>query len=86
MLKLKDETPTARPAGAVQPAVPALLLDVRDVAALLNVSTRSVLRLADRGAMPRAVKLGKLRRWQKKEILAWIDGGCPKASRSQFRG
>lgn len=54
----------------------AVLLDVRDVAALLGCSGRTVLRHPDAGLMPLGLKIGSLRRWKKSEIQAWIDGGC----------
>jgi excisionase family DNA binding protein len=52
------------------------LIDVKAVAGLLDCSERHVWRLADRGAMPAAVRLGALVRWDRAAILAWIAGGC----------
>lgn len=60
-----------------QKAIPAELLDVRTVAALLGCSSRHVYRLADGGRMPRPIKLGSLVRWRRAELRAWIDAGCP---------
>jgi predicted DNA-binding transcriptional regulator AlpA len=54
----------------------ALLLDVNAVGALLACSPRTVFRLADCGLMPRGVKLGALRRWNRSEIEAFIAAGC----------
>jgi excisionase family DNA binding protein len=62
----------------------AALLTVDDVAALLNVSTRTVRRMADSGAMPRPVKLASLIRWRRDDIDAWVAAGCP--SCRQTRG
>jgi excisionase family DNA binding protein len=67
---------------AAPPDTPAGLIDVKAVAALLNCSERHVWRLADRCAMPAAVRLGALVRWDRAAILAWIAAGCPKQSRS----
>jgi predicted DNA-binding transcriptional regulator AlpA len=53
------------------------LLGVGDVAALLGVSTRSVHRLRDRGAIPPPIKLGAAVRWSRRVIEAWIAEGCP---------
>jgi predicted DNA-binding transcriptional regulator AlpA len=50
--------------------------DVKDVAAITKQSTRSVMRNADRGAMPLGYKIGALRRWDLDEIESWIAGGC----------
>jgi excisionase family DNA binding protein len=52
------------------------LLDAKEVGARLGCSWRTVLRLADRGAMPPGVKLGALRRWDADQLEAWISGGC----------
>ena len=50
--------------------------DVKDVAAITKQSPRSVMRNADRGAMPLGFKIGALRRWDLDEIEAWIASGC----------
>jgi len=55
----------------------AALLDVQAVAAMLNCSPRQVYRLADRGALPRPVRLGRLVRWCRAAIEIWIADGCP---------
>ena len=52
------------------------LLDVEQVAQMLNCSTRHVYRLADAGKMPRPVKLGALVRWRKDVIDRWVAHGC----------
>ena len=51
-------------------------IQVREVAARMGCSWRTVLRLADRGAMPRGVKIGGLRRWDADQLEAWIAAGC----------
>ena len=55
----------------------AALLNLREVAATLGCSPRHVERLADRGDMPRPVRLGALVRWSSMEIRDWIARGCP---------
>jgi excisionase family DNA binding protein len=62
------------------PAEPALI-DVQAVAKLLGCSSRHVARLEDSGQMPRAVKLGRLSRWNRKAIEEWISAGCPAVSK-----
>ncbi|MCK5270690.1 MAG: helix-turn-helix domain-containing protein [Sedimentisphaerales bacterium] len=57
------------------------LLDVNQVASLLNCSSRTVYRLSDAGCMPRPVKLGSLVRWERSAIESWIADGCPKCKR-----
>lgn len=58
-------------------AEPARLLDVAAVARLLGVSARHVWRLADGGRMPRPLRLGGARRWDRLTVEDWIRAGCP---------
>lgn len=53
------------------------LIDVEDVAELLQCSTRHVRRLSDAGKMPPPLKLGALVRYRRDEIQSWIADGCP---------
>lgn len=54
------------------------LIRVADVAALLDVSVRSVWRMDKSGKLPAPVTVGvAAKRWRKSEILAWIGSGCP---------
>lgn len=72
-----NNTKSAVGGQTVEPErAPAELLDVQDVAALLNVSPRTVYRLSDSGGMPRPYKLGALVRWSRSAIEDWIAGGC----------
>lgn len=64
----------------------AALLDVKQVAALLNCSQRHVFRLADAGAMPKPSKLGTLVRWNRTELDAWIADGCPASDVEDGKG
>ena len=57
---------------------PSPLLDVSEVARLLNCSPRHVYRLANSGRMPRGVRLGALVRWNPGVIEEWIDDSCPR--------
>jgi excisionase family DNA binding protein len=54
----------------------AALLDVEQVAELLNCSARHVYRLADAGRMPAPVRLGALVRWRRQDLETWIADGC----------
>ena len=56
----------------------AALISVQDVSNLLGVSTRSVHRLCDGGAIPRPVRLGGRVLWRSEELDLWITAGCPK--------
>jgi excisionase family DNA binding protein len=53
-----------------------VLVGLAQVAEMLGVSRRHVLRLRDAGDMPRPIKLGSRTLWRRSELLAWIDGGC----------
>ena len=65
--------PTVSPAGPSTGTY-----DVGDVSDLLKSSTRHVRRLADSGALPRPVHIGRLVRWRKAEVDAWLAAGCPR--------
>jgi predicted DNA-binding transcriptional regulator AlpA len=66
--QMTDTTPaTAEP----------VMIDVKAVAAMLGCSTRHVTRLEEAELMPPAIKLGRLSRWQRETILAWVAAGCP---------
>jgi len=51
------------------------LVDVHQVAQALGCSWRTIYRLADAGRIPRGLKLGSLRRWDRAEINAFIANG-----------
>lgn len=59
------------------PAPLPVLLDVRQVSALLGCSGRTIYRLADAGRMPAPVRLGTLVRWHRPVIENWLADGCP---------
>jgi excisionase family DNA binding protein len=48
------------------------LLSLNQVAEVLNCSRRHVQRLVCRRDFPRAIRLGRLRRWNKADLLAWV--------------
>jgi excisionase family DNA binding protein len=52
------------------------LLEVRQVAATLQCSTRHVYRLSSAGQMPAPCKLGTLVRWRRRAVEEWIENGC----------
>jgi prophage regulatory protein len=49
-----------------------LLIDIREVSALLGVSPRAVWGWSDEGKFPAPIELGRLRRWRRADIEAWL--------------
>ena len=54
-----------------------LLLDSKGVAKLLRMSPRTVESGAVSGQIPKPMKFGRLSRWSREELAAWIRAGCP---------
>ncbi|OWK41019.1 helix-turn-helix transcriptional regulator [Fimbriiglobus ruber] len=72
-------THESQPARGVTP--PSLLIDIRDLSALLRRSVASLERDQAAGRLPPAVRLGGSRLWRRAEIEAWVAAGCPAAAR-----
>lgn len=68
------------------------MYDVDDIATLLKSSTRHVRRLADSGAMPRPLHVGRLVRWRRSTgnpmtgVDDWLAAGCPSCRPGSNRG
>ena len=56
----------------------ARLYSVKQVAEQLDCSTRTIYRLVGAEKMPPPVKIGSLVRFDRIQIHAWIDRGCPR--------
>ena len=56
-----------------------MLLDMKQVAEMLNVSERTVWSYSNCGAMLRPIKFGGGRavRWPANELKQWVKAGCP---------
>lgn len=54
-----------------------LLLSAADLARELRVSTKTIRRLDAMGKLPLPVKLGRLLRWRRDELIAWLAAGGP---------
>lgn len=52
------------------------LLTVRDVAALVKLSSRQIYKLAASGRMPLPLKVSRSTRWRAADIEKWIQNGC----------
>lgn len=53
------------------------LVDIEQLAFLLNRSVPSLERDASAGRLPASVRLGHSRRWRRQEIRRWVEAGCP---------
>ena len=65
--------------GATQPTQTLqsqILLNVQQVAELLNCSVRHVYRMSDAGRMPQPVRVGGLVRWNRAALYIWVADGC----------
>jgi excisionase family DNA binding protein len=49
-----------------------LLLTDREVAELVGVTGKTIRNWADAGTFPAGIKMGRLRRWRRADVLAWI--------------
>jgi excisionase family DNA binding protein len=54
-----------------------LLLDIGQAAQYLNVGKRTFWKLHAVGRVPAPIKLGRLTRWRKDDLEAWVKAGCP---------
>jgi predicted DNA-binding transcriptional regulator AlpA len=54
-----------------------LLLDAKQVAGLLRISSRLVWGMRSGGRLPAPVRLGKATRWRASDIRRWVEEGCP---------
>jgi len=61
------------------------LLSAPALAELLDISVKGVRRLTDAGGVPGVVRLGRLVRYQRQAIEAWIADGCTTPPRSTAR-
>ena len=53
------------------------LLTAKQLAALLQVSLRTLWRMRSAGQVPSPLRFGGTVRWRKDEVLQWIAAGCP---------
>jgi excisionase family DNA binding protein len=49
------------------------MIDVREVAEILSISTRSVWRLVADGELPQPIRFGRNVRWRLTDIEVWIE-------------
>jgi excisionase family DNA binding protein len=75
--------PSAAPGGerplAEKPAP--LLMTPAELAELLNISPRKIRAMKATGALPVTVRIGRLTRFRRADVLAWVTAGCPATAR-----
>lgn len=52
------------------------LIDARELARRLGISTRQVFKLRATGQLPTATKLARSTRWRERDVDAYIAAGC----------
>jgi excisionase family DNA binding protein len=62
-----------------QPAIAPIALSAEQVAELLGVSRAHVWRMLKRGQLPTPARLGRLSRWDRRTVEAWLAAGAPAA-------
>ncbi len=79
-----DATPPEAVAGSPKPRrpgrrakIPPLLVPAPEAARLCGVSPRTWATLNTLGKTPRAVRLSGRVLWNRRELTAWVDAGCP---------
>lgn len=68
------------PPDQASPTVDPVLLTAAQVAAVLQISTRTLWRLLSGRKVPEPVRLGGAVRWRAEDIKNWIAAGCPQTS------
>ncbi len=53
------------------------MMDVREAARLCSFSESMIYKLNRAGKMPPPIRIGTLLRWRRRELLEWIEAGCP---------
>lgn len=77
----RNDTESVTPAR--QASEPSLLVSAVPLAALLELSRATVLKLHASGRLPSPVRLGRRVLWSRAEIAAWIEAGAPSRDRWQ---
>jgi predicted DNA-binding transcriptional regulator AlpA len=63
-----------------------LLLKAEDAAGVLGMSRAEFYKLHSAAKVPRPLKLtGKLVRWRRDELAAWVTAGCPNREKWEVR-
>ncbi|MCC7419985.1 MAG: helix-turn-helix domain-containing protein [Planctomycetaceae bacterium] len=75
------ETTTMNPHDEAAQVPP--LLTAKQLAKLLQISTRSIWRLRSAGKLPKPVEIGGSVRWNHQTVREWVSQGCPDAPKKK---
>jgi excisionase family DNA binding protein len=73
----RSTSPARTTSADSTPSESALLVDALGAARLLCCSRRHVEDMNREGLLPVPVRLGRLLRWSRSELAAWIEAGAP---------
>jgi predicted DNA-binding transcriptional regulator AlpA len=54
-----------------------LLIGAKELAGIMDVSTRTLWRLLSKGELIKPIRVGGNTRWRMDDIRRWIEAGCP---------
>ncbi|MCK5604753.1 helix-turn-helix domain-containing protein [Candidatus Pacearchaeota archaeon] len=61
----------------------AVMITLKEVASIINITERTVIALDKNESLPEAIRIGtRIKRWRRKDILDWVAWDCP--SRAEF--
>jgi len=84
LMKPTDALVVGRDKGhGVIPEQTPRLGDVRAVAEMIDVSSKTVRRMADAGTIPGVIRIRRLLRFDLAAVSSWIAAGCPKFHNSK---
>jgi excisionase family DNA binding protein len=63
--------------GQKPPEDQGLLIDSREAAKLLQVSSRTLWAMQKEGRMPAPIRIGRAVRWSYESLKKWVEAGCP---------
>lgn len=78
-LQLTEQLPPVHSASKITNLAPDIdgLINVKQLSVILNVSSRRIWSMRSGGQIPLPVKIGGSVRWKTREMLDWIEQGCP---------
>ena len=70
-------TPAHHTKHAPVPEVRPLAVSARQLAAMLDLSVRTIRTMDAAGKLPRGIRFGRSIRWSCDELRDWLAAGCP---------